>query len=306
MTLLDVVRRLPHAQVIVAHVNHGIRKDATEDANMVRHIAMSHNLQYEEIDLALGENTSEEEARKARYDFLRHLRKKYNAIAIITAHHRDDMLETAIINMLRGTGWRGLSSLRSTPEIIRPFLAIPKVELVEYAKVHNLQWRHDSTNDDTRYLRNRVRHTLVPKMSQKQRDELYQYIVRQNDLTAKIDDEARLWLEQNVISQNFRPLLPRYPFIMMPQHVAHELLQTVLRRTVGKSATRPLVDRALLFVKVAKAHKTFPIDSNWQLRALPRKVIVLQRVDMLSLDNAGVRVDQILNEDTRLETETTK
>lgn len=297
MTLLDVAMHAPDIEVIVAHVNHGIRKDATEDANLVRRTTMSHNLKYEEITLALGENASEERARNARYNFLRHLRKKYNADAIVTAHHRDDLLETAIINMLRGTGWRGLSSLRSTAEIVRPFLGVPKSQLVEYAKEHHLEWRHDSTNDDTRYLRNYVRQAIIPKMSQKQRDSLYQNIVRQNSLTAAIDDEAHLWLNQNVFTQNSSPLLPRHEFIMMPGHVAHEILQTVLRRKVGKSATRPLADRALLFTKVAKAHKTFPIDRNWQLRALPRKVIVERRVDMLSLDNAGVRVDQTLNED---------
>jgi hypothetical protein len=134
-------------------------------------------------------------------------------------------------------------------------------------------------------------------MSQKQRDELYQNIVRQNNLTAEIDDESQLWLKRNASIQNSDALLPRHEFIMMPGHVAHEILQAVLRRKVGKSATRPLADRALLFTKVAKAHKTFPIDRNWQLRALPRKVIVERRVDMVSLDNAKVRVDQTLNED---------
>ncbi len=297
MTLLDVVRRLPKVQVIIAHVNHGIRTDATVDAKLVRRVAMSHNLPYEEVSLSLGVDASEEAARTARYKFLRHICKKYNASAIITAHHRDDVLETAIINLLRGTGWRGLSSLRSTDEIIRPFLGFSKDELVRYAVEHSLQWRHDSTNNDVRYLRNHVRHNIVPRMSPEQRQKLHQYIVRQNDLTTQIDNESTMWVQKYSRTQNTSLLLPRYELLMMPRNVAHELLQAVLRQRVGKSAVRPLVERALLFIKVAKAHRTFPIDRTWQLRALLRDVIVEQRADVLSLDNAGVQTGPTLNKD---------
>jgi tRNA(Ile)-lysidine synthase len=287
MALLDVVRHIPDVKLIVAHVDHGIREDATEDAKLVQTISMSHNIAYESIRLRLGSEASEERARTARYDFLRHLRKKHNALAILTAHHKDDLLETAVLNILRGTGWRGLSSLRSTDELIRPFLGYSKHELEAYASEHKLQWRYDSTNDDQRYLRNKIRHQIMPKLTDEARQKLYQYIVRQSELTKAIDDEAATWLKNHVQIENNTALLPRYEFLMMPQHVAHELLQTVLRRIGGKSLPRPLVDRALLFSKVAKAHKTFPLDASWQLRSLPRKFIVERRPLMVSLENAG-------------------
>ena len=277
MVLLDVVRRLDGVRLIVVHVNHGIRKDATEDAKLVQTYAMSHNLTYEQTELSLGNGASEEVSRNARYEFLRHISKKYNAQAILTAHHKDDLLETAIINLLRGTGWRGLSSLRSTGDIIRPLLQTPKSELQAYAVEHDIPWRYDSTNDNTSYLRNYVRHNVVPKTDNENLEKLYQYIVRQNELTDTIDDETAHWLETNISLADESALLPRYPFIMMPHHVAHELLQAVLRRVSGKSMTRPLADRALLFTKVAKAHKTFPINADWQLRALLGEMIVERR-----------------------------
>lgn len=274
MVLLDVVRQIPGVELVVAHVDHGVRTDSAEDAKLVEKFVMSHNLEYEVTKLGLGPDVSEEEARNKRYDVLRHLSKKYNARAILTAHHKDDIIETAIINMIRGTGWRGLSSLRSTGDIIRPFLSFTKAELAQYAEEHNVPWRHDSTNNDLRYLRNRVRLELLPNVSTESKEKLYQYIVRQNELTELIDDEAMNWLTDNKLLDSPVASLPRYELIMMPRNVAHELLQTVLRRKVGKSITRPLADRALLFVNVAKPHKTFPIDAKWQLRALPREVIV--------------------------------
>jgi hypothetical protein len=114
------------------------------------------------------------------------------------------------------------------------------------------------------------------------KEKLYQYIVRQNELTEQIDHETAAWLDENDLAGSPVQALPRYQLIMMPQNVAHELLQAVLRRKVGKSILRPLADRALLFAHVAKPHRTFPINSRWQLRALPREVIVEQRPDMVS------------------------
>jgi len=274
MVLLDVVRQLPGVRLIVAHVNHGIRQDATEDATLVRMVAMSHNLEYEETQLQLRSKPSEEEARTARYDFLRHISKKYNARAILTAHHKNDVIETALINLTRGTGWRGLSSLRSTEAIRRPFIAASKSDIEAYARQYGVLWRYDSTNDDARYLRNHIRHHVVPRMSAPVLEKLYAYIVRQSELTKQIDHEAYGWIKRSIFYSNSSASLPRYEFIMLPHNVAHELLQGVLRQVSGKSLPRPLANRALLFIKVAKSHKTFPIDAEWQLRALPREVIV--------------------------------
>ena len=210
--------------------------------------------------------------------------------------------------MLRGTGWRGLSSLRSRGDLIRPLLAIPKAELIAYAQHQGVQWRHDSTNDVFDYMRNRVRYELLSRLPNEIKNQMYQYIVRQNHLTDQIDTEIDKWLREYLRSSSPAVALPRYEFIMLPQHVAHKLLQEVLRRKIGKSLPRPLARAALLFVKVAKSHKTFPLDTHWQLRALRREVIVEPRSTVVSLNNAGFHKEPtIINKGrTHFETETTK
>jgi tRNA(Ile)-lysidine synthetase-like protein len=277
MVLLDLLCRKPGLQLIVAHFDHGIRRDSGKDNKLVRRVAMSHNMHYECEVAQLGSGVSENNARIARYDFLRRICQKHNADAIITAHHQDDLLETAIINLLRGTGWRGLSSLCSLPGLVRPLLGRPKSELVEYALQHGLVWREDSTNADDRHLRNYVRHRIVPKMTCKQRKSLLQIIVRQKDLTTLIDRETNVWLHNNLRTAEPSVALPRYPLIMLPSHVAHELLQQVLRRKSGKSMQRPQAERVLLFCKVAKSGKAFQINAEWQIRAVATDVIVVPR-----------------------------
>lgn len=281
MVLLDVARSLPGVKLVVAHVDHGIRDDSHLDRELVKRIAMSHNLAFTATRLELGWGASEEVARTARYNFLRHIKERYAADAILTAHHANDVIETAVINLVRGTGWRGLSSLRSVHGIIRPFLGVSKAEIVAYARRHKLVWREDSTNNDSRYLRNKLRKHLacVPPNVLEQ---LHKIIVRQNIYAEQIDAATENWLSEFALEEKHATTLPRYQLIMMPDNVAHELLQSVLRRKSGKSLQRPLVDRALLFCKVAKAGKTMPLGLNLQLRALPREVIVEPRENVVS------------------------
>ena len=102
-------------------------------------------------------------ARELRYSWFRELLKIHGFDYLLTAHHADDNLETFLINLTRGTGLEGLTGI---PEIknktIRPLLPFTKIEIENYAKENNLSWREDRSNDDTKYLRNKIRHELIP------------------------------------------------------------------------------------------------------------------------------------------------
>jgi tRNA(Ile)-lysidine synthase len=274
MVLLDLLRKRSDLSLVVAHFDHGIRSDSRQDRELVARIATSHNIPFEYEEGRLGLGASEELARTARYDFLRHMCKKYNASAIITAHQRDDLLETAFINVLRGTGWRGISSLRSVKNLLRPMLHISKAEIREYAASNSIVWREDSTNNDASYLRNHVRNSYLRHASESQREKMYEYIVRQSELTDLIDDATATWIRVYAKQISESTTLPRHQLIMISSHVAHELLQAVLRQKSGKSLERPVVERALLFCKVAKHGKVFQLDSRLQLRIDRGDVIV--------------------------------
>ena len=101
------------SSLIVAHFDHGIRPDSEADRLFVEKLARSYGLPFEYKREELGENASEALARERRYAFLEEVRQKYHADAIITAHHADDVLETAGINLLRGTGRKGIASLQN-------------------------------------------------------------------------------------------------------------------------------------------------------------------------------------------------
>src|SRR5581483_3464845 len=143
MALLNMLSNLPEVKPIVAHFNHGMRVDSKLDEDLVTRTAIRLGLPLEIGHGRLGKNASEAKARTARYSFLVRVQQKHKAKAIITAHHQDDLIETAIINILRGTGRRGLTALAQNRNVVRPLLDMSKAEIIKYAKRSNLEWRED-------------------------------------------------------------------------------------------------------------------------------------------------------------------
>ena len=274
MALLDMLRRQPEIELIVAHVNHGIRPDAAEDEKLVRSFAMSHNIEYETTTLQLGAQASEAAARKARYDFLRYCRTIHNAMAIVTAHHEDDLLETAVINLLRGTSWRGLAPFTHA-DVLRPLLGWTKQALRDYATQHHVPWRDDSTNDQPIYLRNRVRSRLADKSVGQNHYELLRRVRNQTKLRQLIETLTTAWLDNRLEQgQNGEFRLDRLELTMLPRDVGYELVQAICRRSLGHSLVQSLASRLLIFAKVAKVGHLMPLSKTWRARAERRTLIV--------------------------------
>lgn len=257
-------------ELIVAHFDHGLRKDSIQDRIFVEELAKAHNKQFESARVDLGDHASEDKARIARYNFLRRVCKKYNAPSLVLAHHQDDLIETAIINLIRGTGRRGLSSLQSTTERLRPLLNIPKAQILAYAKAHHLQWREDSTNADERYLRNYVRLRIMPRIPVEARAQFLALLSAARHNNRLVDDELRLWLAGRTRLRAFT----RYDLIMLPTRLAYELLQQAFKEWCGNTFERSVAERALLFCRTARMGKYFVLGPQTRLLATRNQIIV--------------------------------
>ncbi|MGB4759620.1 MAG: tRNA lysidine(34) synthetase TilS [Candidatus Saccharimonadales bacterium] len=233
-------------QFVVAHYDHGIRPDSMVDASLVENTARSLGLAYEGGQGYLGENASEALAREKRYDFLRGVQQRVHANAIITAHQQDDVLETAIMNLLRGTGRKGLTSLASTGMLVRPLLDITKQDILVYAKSHNVAWREDNTNQDTAYTRNRIRHTILAKFKEKDRRKLLEIIDKQRSINQQIDDAVTRVIPLDAVE------LSRAVIVQVPYAVSCELLASWLRAH-GLEFDQKTIHRLAVGVKVLQA-----------------------------------------------------
>jgi len=236
VALLDMMARQLEHDVVVAHVDHGIRPDSFSDARFVAKLARSYRLPFETVRYELGPNASEEKARLARYDFLRQVARKHGA-TVVTAHHSDDVIESIAIHVSRGTGWRGLATHQS--DIARPLLGVNKDKLQHYAKRNGLKWREDSTNHTDAYLRNRIRRQLAA-LPAEHKDALL--ALRRSQIIYRQAIEAEV---KQVIGDG--PHYSRYFFAHVPPMVASECLRTIS----GARLTRPQRERALHAIKTA-------------------------------------------------------
>lgn len=271
MVLLDILRTRPGLKLIVAHFDHGIRDNSAEDRKLVQHIAKRHKLPFVHKNGQLGPNTSSAAARAARYEFLHQTLKASNARAIITAHHQDDLLETAILNLMRGTGRRGLSSLKSSDIIVRPLMNYTKNQLKEYAASRSLAWREDPSNNTDRYTRNYIRHHILPKFSDGQKAQM---LILIKDLQ-KLNEETDRHIINMLHSQPELSRLDRRWFIGLPHDVAKEVAHAWLQRHNIRNLTRKTIERLIVLMKTGRPGIRSDID---------HKHVLAVSVDSLALE----------------------
>jgi tRNA(Ile)-lysidine synthase len=274
VVLLDLLASQQDAKFVVAHFDHGIRSDSKKDRLLVQKLTEEYGLPFEYREAKLSPNSSEETARQARYEFLNEVKNKYGAKGVITAHHQDDLIETAIINMIRGTGRRGISSLNSSDELVRPLLDVPKAKIREYAIDRGLSWNEDSTNDDTSYLRNYVRLQLLPKFSNDDKKRLLGIINQTGQFNQEVDKELSDQLSMHLDDEG----LDRNWFIMLPHSVAKEIMATWLRREGLAAFDRKTIERAVIASKTFRANTQVDIYNNY-LIIVKKKHLALATID---------------------------
>ena len=170
--MLDILNKIRKEEsfnlkydIVVCHVNHLIREEATEDENYVKNFCEKNNIQcfIKRIDVKEIANNkkigTEEAGRIARYDFFEEILEKTKANKIAIAHNKNDKVETIIMNLLRGTGTLGLKGIEPKREnkYIRPIIEIERDEIEKYCEQNKLNPRIDKTNLENIYTRNKIR-----------------------------------------------------------------------------------------------------------------------------------------------------
>lgn len=158
-------------EVTVIHFNHHLRPTAVDDAEFVCALAQRYAVGCRLIDLDVKSAARERE--RGIEEAARYLRRKFWQeqvpcdSLVATGHHRDDVAETVLINLTRGTGLSGLTSLApQNDRYVRPLLGVSRAEILAFAQANNLTWCEDESNATDDYLRNRIRHRLLPIWSE--------------------------------------------------------------------------------------------------------------------------------------------
>lgn len=196
--LLEYAKRVP-LKLAAVHVNHGLRPDAGEDAAFVESLCRQEGVPFflKEVDVnafAASEKCSAEEAgRLLRYRAFRETAASLSADRIAVAHNGNDLAETTLFHLFRGSGLKGLCGIPPVrEEIIRPLLCLQRDEIERYLKERGISFRTDSTNLEDDYTRNRIRHYVLPYAQEQVSSGAVAHICRTTELLSEVEE----YLEQ--------------------------------------------------------------------------------------------------------------
>ncbi|MCX6999546.1 MAG: tRNA lysidine(34) synthetase TilS [Candidatus Sumerlaeota bacterium] len=207
--LLELAPRMGF-RLAVCHVHHGVRgEEAEADAAFVQEMCERHGVAFhlKRLDFPQGAKVSENTLRQARYRAIRECIRETGARAAILAHHRDDLAETFLMRLIQGSGLRGLSGFSERAEhegiiLLRPMKNITKSAILEFLRERGISWREDRTNIDCSFLRNRIRHELVPFLQKGFAPDISETLARTAEqfsrLYAYITKEAECFLNKYV------------------------------------------------------------------------------------------------------------
>jgi tRNA(Ile)-lysidine synthase len=278
----------------VAHVNHKLRnQESDEDAQFVSRLAHRHELEMHLHEAPLISNRKsaassevipgiEAAARDLRYAFFRQLARQGKVSKIATAHTLDDQAETVLLRIFRGTGIRGLSGIhpriifeeegRAYGELVRPLLGFRRAALVEYLREQKQSWREDSSNQDTAFLRNRVRHRLLPMISEEFGEAAIEHMSELAEI-ARAEEEhwkcvhPEVWPQREATHGNARPrpTLAIEPLLTLPLASQRRLVQRWLELNAPDVSLsfRPIGE--VLELARALPGKMLPLSAKWNL-----------------------------------------
>ena len=202
ISMLDILNNIKNDknidinfEIIVAHVNHMIRKEAIEDEKYVREFCEKRKIEFysKSIDVQKMANNNkigtEEAGRKARYEFFDEILKKTNSNKIAIAHNKNDSVETVIMHILRGSGISGLKGIEPRREkYIRPLIDCERKEIEKYCNENDLKPKIDKTNFENVYTRNKIRNVVIPYIKNEFNENIIETISRLSKLVSEEED----------------------------------------------------------------------------------------------------------------------
>ncbi len=241
MALLDVLNSIKSKYdlvLICAHVNHGKRKESDQEKIDLEKYCNENNIIFEYVKISKwGEDNFHNEARSARYNFFEDIIKKYNAKYLMTAHHADDLIETILMRIVRGSTLKGYSGFAKFIEkdnyfIVRPLITKTKDELLEYVNSKNIKYACDESNNEDHYTRNRYRHVVLPFLKKEDKNVHKKFLKFSETLLENsefIDNEAKKSF--NKVVQNGKIIIDK--FLELDHVIQTKIVYNILEKIYG-------------------------------------------------------------------------
>ena len=292
MALLHILNELvPELSLTlaVAHLNHGLREEAKDEAEFVKSISdgLGVNCHLDSVDVNRYRHrhrlSVEDAGRRMRYAFFSSVMRKYSYDKIALGHHADDNAEQVLIFLLRGSGSVGFAGIPPVRDgkVIRPLLRLPRKEILNYLNAFDIESVSDRSNQDVRFLRNRVRHQLIPYL---QRSYNPQIISALNRLAEILRDESHWMSEMTAISYS-KALLTRGNDQCRLSILALSKLPKAARRQVIRKAISELkgdlrrisfthIEAVLQLIESKRSQSVVLLPGGWTARRMDENLCI--------------------------------
>ena len=253
MALLHFLHTNTKNPIICCHINHNVREEIKEEEKYLNKFCKQHKIIFEKTQIEkYTEANFENEARKKRYAFYEEMLKKYNSSYLFLAHHGDDLIETILMKIDRGSNLEGYAGIKEIAKkkdyyIIRPFLCYTKQDLINYNQTNNIKYYIDKSNTDPNYTRNRYRNNILPALKKENpnihlqflkyshtlleyqnyiEDEIntiYDTIIQHNQLNIELFKKQHSFLQKNILYKFLNHYYQNEPNIIQENHITNLL-----------------------------------------------------------------------------------
>ena len=275
--LLKIVSQHKEPNIIALHLDHEWRSESEQDATWCKEFCAKHNVPFitkkaSELASTTQYNGSKEElGRKLRRQFFEQEANKHDNAYIALAHHQDDQLETFFIRLARGTSLSGLTGIKEVAgKYIRPLLHMKKQEILTFLQENHISYLQDKTNQDMSFLRNRIRHQLVPVLEAVD-DRLPQHIISTMQQLQKVDtflDETTQNTIQTITTKKTPLSLNTKNFLNLHTVIQQRIILYLLVKAQATfTPSKALFNEVIRFLKTGKSahhtiHKTYQVTKD--------------------------------------------
>lgn len=235
LSLLIKLKKVLDITIICAHVNHNVRKESAEEFVFVQDYCQKYGVVFESMIIEnYGDDNFHNEARHIRYQFFEQLVEKYRAKYLFTAHHGDDLMETILMRIVRGStlkGYGGFAKIIEYPKytLVRPLIHVTKQQIENYAHMHKIPYVLDSSNSKDKYTRNRFRKYILPRLKEEDalvHDKFYKFSKSLLECNEYIEKQV-----EKIISQVYpQKVLNIQEFLKQDEFIQKKILYYLLEK----------------------------------------------------------------------------
>lgn len=280
MFLLSSLHALGYT-CICAHVNHNVRSVSDDEYKFVENYCNIHNIIFEGMKIEHYNNDNfHNEARTIRYEFFESVVKKYKAAYLATAHHGDDLIETILMRLSRGSnlnGYKGFSTFEQLKEytLIRPLVEYTKDEIKEKCQSNKIEFVTDLSNDSDKYTRNRYRHTVLDFLKQENKnvhEKYYEFSTELSEVVEYINDISKTKLPALYKNNTLDLISFNVEKNIIKKSILELILSDIYQNDINK-INKSHINSILNIIKNTKPQLTIDLPNNISVKKSYNKLI---------------------------------